>query len=88
MMLRSFPMDWQTCPLVIGSCESEKELGRKEEGREGSLVKPILISFHSLLDRRKSARMRYFQADLVLLIEGSEFALQKLCLSLVRPMSC
>ena len=21
MMLRSFPMDWQSCPLVIGSCK-------------------------------------------------------------------
>jgi hypothetical protein len=21
MMLRSFPMDWQSCPLVVGSCK-------------------------------------------------------------------
>ena len=26
MMLRSFPMDWQSCPLVIGSCKCLKEL--------------------------------------------------------------
>jgi hypothetical protein len=39
MMLRSFPMDWQSCPLVVGSCKSD--LAHAQSSEKNHLPPPL-----------------------------------------------